>query len=67
VFRSGDVHDLARCLARFADRPRLVSAAAPMAPAVKSIAQDAQRLEQLYEPRRGGPPRDRIASGDGPA
>jgi glycosyltransferase involved in cell wall biosynthesis len=69
VFRSGDVHDLARCLARFADRPRLVSATAPMAPAVKSIAQDAQRMEQLYERlvAAARPARDRIASGNGPA
>ena len=66
VFRSGDVHDLARCLARFADRPRLVSAAAPMAPAVKSIAQDAQRLEQLYERlvAAARPARARVATGD---
>jgi glycosyltransferase involved in cell wall biosynthesis len=48
VFRSGDALDLTRCLARFADRPRLVATTAPHAATVKSIAQDAQRMEQLY-------------------
>ena len=66
VFRSGDAEDLARCLARFADRPRLV-APLPHTPAVKSIAQDALRMEQLYAGLVSAamPADDRPAVGDG--
>ena len=66
VFRSGDSGDLARCLARFADRPRLVATTSPRPPEVKSIAQDALRMEQLYRNlvETTGHGFDRTAAGD---
>jgi glycosyltransferase involved in cell wall biosynthesis len=66
VFRSGDAVDLTRCLARFADRPRLVATTAPHAATVKSIAQDAQRMERLYARLVEAitPAPDRTATGD---
>jgi glycosyltransferase involved in cell wall biosynthesis len=48
TFRNGDANDLARSLAAFTDRPRLVATATSHACTVKTINHDAWEMEQRY-------------------
>jgi glycosyltransferase involved in cell wall biosynthesis len=68
TFRTGDADDLARCLAAFIDRPRLVATATTAhRGAVRTIAQNAQDLEQRYaDLLEGASSPSRLAADDHP-
>ncbi|MEO6709191.1 MAG: glycosyltransferase, partial [Planctomycetota bacterium] len=57
-FQVGDAHDLARCLRRFLDEPRLVEQLSRDFPRIKSVEEDAAEMEFRY---RGLVARRRVA------